>query len=112
MLVACESAAEAHYVCAALNSIPARAFIASYVATHVSTHPIALIDIPRFSSSNETHALLAKASVSAHSSTQQGSSVDEEAVDRAAAALWGLSAQDAAALGQFLDKLLKRDLRE
>lgn len=106
--VACDSLGEAHYLCAALNSTPARLFIASYLATHASTHPVATVHIPRFDRRDAYHNALAKASRAAHTAVAAGREADQDAVDRAAARLWGISWNEIEAMREFFDRLRKR----
>lgn len=111
MLGACSTQDEAHYVCGALNSIPARAFICAYtVETQISTHVLKTIHVPRFDRDDSVHRALAEASRAAHAAVKNGGQPDQASVDAAAARLWGLGEEDVAAMGAFLDQLLKRDL--
>lgn len=110
MEVACRSLDEAHYVAGALNSIPARTFVAAYVATHVSTHTVATIHVPMFDSNKADHLAVAGASRSAHAAVATGHEPDQGAVDMAAGRLWGLSASEIEAMRGYLDRLRKRDL--
>lgn len=110
MLVACESATEAHYLCGALNSAPPRALIAAYVATHISTHPTQVVHVPAFRPDDAAHEALADASRGAHAAVAAGKAPDQEAVDLAAAPLWGLTEADVRAMREFLSSWLKQDL--
>lgn len=110
MLIAVGSNDEAHYICGLLNSSPARALIASYVATHISTHTPQIVHVPAFDPSSRAHRELAEASRACHDAVQSGHEPDEERVDAAAAAVWGISADEVAAARAFLDEMLKRDL--
>jgi len=111
MLVACGSEEEAHFLCACLNSTATRAFVAAYVVeTQVSTHAVKYVHIPRFDSGDENHLALARASVKAHEAVARGEGPDQNAVDSAAASLWGLTSDEALRIGLFLDRLHKRDL--
>lgn len=111
MLVACESAAEAHFLCGALNSIPVRTFVAAYaVETQISTHTVRYIRIPPFDRTSETHRAIASASRAAHAAVAAGEEPDQEEVDRAAGALWGLADSEIKGMAEFLDRMKKRDL--
>jgi hypothetical protein len=110
MEVACESADEAHYLCALLNSASARTFVASYVATHISTHTVSTIVFPKFDPHDSAHRELAAASQAAHSAAAAEETPDQSRVDDAAAALWGVSAADIRAMQAYLEQLHKRDL--
>jgi hypothetical protein len=108
--VACESADEAHFLCGLLNSIPARTFVAAYVAIHISTHTVETIQVPRYDATNPAHAKVVQASRAAHKRVRRGLSPDEDAVDRAAATVWGIKSSETSAMRTFLERLLKRDL--
>lgn len=111
ILIACRNEEEAHYLCGTLNSTPVRLFVASYaVETQISTHTVKYIHIPCMDEANEIHVAVASASRAAHAAVSDGRDPPEDAVDRAAAALWGLDERDVAAMRSFLDKLRKRDL--
>jgi hypothetical protein len=111
ILVACESGHEANYLCATLNSLPVRLFVACYVVeTQISTHSVTYIHVPKFDPSNDTHTSLSRASKEAHTAVARGEEPDEDAVDGAAARLWGLTGAELEAMRRFLDQLRKRDL--
>lgn len=111
MLLPCPSPDEAHYVCGLLNSVPARALIAGYVATHISTHTTKVVHVPPYEPSNPLHAAVSTSSREAHKRVDAGQDADQEAVDRAAAALWGLDEDELATMQDFLRRWLKLDLR-
>lgn len=110
MLVACESADEAHYVCGALNSMPARTLIAAYVATHISTHTTQVVHVPQFDPADSDHTALAEASRAAHAAIAAGEDPDQGAVDRAASALWDIGDDELKLVRDFHASWLKRDL--
>jgi hypothetical protein len=111
ILIACGSEDEAHYLCAALNSLPVRLFVSCYaVETQISTHTVEYTHFPKFDPENGIHRALAQASKVAHAAAAQGAEPDEEAVDRAAAQLWDLTGEELEAMRRFLDQLRKRDL--
>jgi hypothetical protein len=111
ILVACDGADEAHYLCAALNSIPVRLFVACYaVETAISTHTVKYIRVPKFDPVTGDHVALAAASRAAHAAVAAGEEPDQDAVDRAAARIWGLTGADVEAMRVFFDELRKRGL--
>ncbi|KAA0272493.1 MAG: SAM-dependent DNA methyltransferase [Acidobacteria bacterium] len=110
MLLPCSSSDEAHYVCGLLNSVPARALIAGYVATHISTHTTKVVVVPSFEASDSRHFAVSSASREAHRRVDAGESADQGAVDDAAAAVWGLDAGELATMRDFLRRWLKQDL--
>lgn len=112
MQVACESADEAHYLCGMLNSAAARAFVTAYVATHISTHTVQMIHVPLFQPKNRVHRAVAEASKAAHAAVAASEEPDEDAVDRAAAKLWGLTGSELDQMRAFLAQLQKRDLAD
>jgi hypothetical protein len=100
--VSCETREEAHFICALLNSAPAQAAITGYVVLHPSPHVLEHIRIPRFSRKNTTHVSLAALSEECHAATARGAAdavrALESEIDNAAARLWGITAQELAAL--------------
>lgn len=113
ILVACETADEAHFLCAVLNSLPVRVFVACYtVETQISTHTVEYVHVPRFDPENSVHRALAEASKAAHAAVARGDEPDEEAVDRAAAELWDVTDGEQGAMRALLDQLRKRDLAD
>jgi hypothetical protein len=96
MLCGCESAEEAHHVCALLNSNPAQFIVKSYaIETSVSTHVLNYVRIPKFNPKDKIHVSLAASSAACHAAV--GSASDEKmaaletANDELAAQLWNLS---------------------
>lgn len=111
MIVACEKQDEAHYLCGLLNSLPVRVFIAAYVVgTQISTHVLTYVSAPKFDPDVPQHRALAAASRAAHEAVSNDDEPDEDAVDRAAAQLWGLTDAELDAMRRFHDQLRKRDL--
>jgi len=110
MLVEVSSKAEAHYLCGALNSSPARFAIISYVINiAMNTHILNNIAIPKFSRKNKTHVQLSKLSESAHKAAARGNTVEveriEEEIDKAAAKLWGLTNQELEEIKRSLEEM-------
>jgi hypothetical protein len=111
ILVACESDQEAHYLCGALNSTPVRLFVAAYaVETQISTHTVKYIHVPKFDQNLAEHVALTTASRAAHAAVGEGEEPNQEAVDVAAARLWGLNTDEVDAMRGFFLRLRKRDL--
>ena len=99
MLCPCDSAEEAHYVCALLNSSLAQFIVKSYaLETSVSTHVLNYVRIPKFNPKDKVHVRLAESSAASHGNV--GSASDEKmaaletANDELAAQLWNLSAAE------------------
>jgi N-6 DNA Methylase len=93
MLLITETADEAHYVAAVLNSEPVNTVIAGYIVDNsVSTHPIENIIIPKFDPTNVIHIRLASLSNNAHQAAAQGDDISvksiETAINQAVRALW------------------------
>lgn len=115
MLVDCgDRAEEAHYLCALLNSAPARLLIMSYViSTSTSTHVVHHVAIPRFSERNRAHRTLAELSQRAHEQARRGRirelAATEEQLDAAAAELWGISTEELAAVQSALAPIAAED---
>jgi hypothetical protein len=110
VMVDAASAEEAHYLCAVLNSAPARVFVGSYVLnTQFSTHILENLAVPQFSKSNETHSRLAELSEAAHKATANGDATEvkkiEGEIDRTAARLWGLTDDELAEIKRSLEEM-------
>lgn len=99
MLVDVGSEKEAHYLCALLNSAPARLVVQSYtIAISMNPHIMQNLAIPTFNESNVIHDSLAALSEKAHEAAARDErgmvlKVQEE-VDNNAARLWELSGQE------------------
>jgi len=112
MLVAVGSGGEAHYLCAALNSAPVRLAVAAYaVSIQVSTHVLHNVAVPRYDSKDATCRGLVKISKRAHRAAQEDDSAAlaraERDLDRRAAALWGLSAEELGQIHKALEEIGK-----
>jgi len=98
--------AEAHYLCALLNSAPVRCAAASYSQARGksfgSPHLLANIGIPAFDQTDATHRALAGLGERAHA--DRGNDSDVAGLDVLAGKIWGL---DAAMIQD-----VRRDLRE
>jgi hypothetical protein len=109
ILVECDTAREAHFMCAAVNSSPARLAIRNYIVLHPDPHVLDNINIPRFSASNRIHQRLAELSEAAHRAVANGESAEvariEEDIDRTAARLWGLSDDELAEIKRSLEEM-------
>lgn len=104
-LLSCESAEEAHYVAAMVNSTPfqfsAHAYSQSGGKSFATPQILENVRIPRYDPANPTHRQLAALSREAHALAPAAYAGDaaaqsalrrvEAAVDEAAAALWGLT---------------------
>ncbi|MEW6458813.1 MAG: hypothetical protein AB1441_07075 [Bacillota bacterium] len=109
MLVKTSSPAEAHYLCAVLNSSPTKLAVASYtVQVQINTHVTDNIRIPEFSARNSVHTQLAELSAAAHRSIAEGdvAAVErfEQEIDHWAARLWGLSDEELAEIRRSLEE--------
>ncbi len=99
VMVAFSSANEAHFVCALLNSSPARLFVESYViTTQFSSHLFEKLAIPEFDARNKLHLKLAELSKEAHKAVRKGDQAELEQIadqiDDIAARLWNLSGEE------------------
>lgn len=93
MFLVAQTAEEAHYVAAVLNSSAVNAVVSGYIVdNHISTHPIQNIRIPEFDPTDSTHLLLVELSQAAHRAASGGDSAQVRVIqgdlDRAAAAVW------------------------
>lgn len=108
ILVECDSAEEAHYLCATVNSSPARLAIRNYIVLHPDPHVLDNVNVPQFAKADRTHAHLAELSVAAHKAAAKGATAEvskiEAEIDRAAACLWGLKDEDLAEIKRSLEE--------
>jgi len=101
VLISFDSENEAHYVCSLLASSLYVLAITSYFVLHPSPHVMNNVNVPRYDPTNAVHCRLAELSREAHGLAPAAYASDqaaraalrrvEQAVDEAAAALWGLS---------------------
>jgi SAM-dependent methyltransferase len=108
ILVDCGSRDEAHYVCAVLNSSPARLSIQQYIVLHPDPHVLENIKVPRFVPKNRIHEKLAELSQQAHAAAAKGKDEEvkgiEAEVDKWAAKLWGLTGEELAEILASLEE--------
>lgn len=100
--VSCETKEEAHFICAMLNSAPAQCAALSYIALHPSPHIMENIAIPAFNRKDATHRRLSELSEACHvavakSDPKRVSSLESE-IDKAAAEIWGITAEQLRAI--------------
>ncbi|MCD6506653.1 SAM-dependent DNA methyltransferase [Candidatus Poribacteria bacterium] len=110
MMVDFQDKEEAHYLCAALNSSPARLVVISYgVSIQMDTHVLENVRVPLFDPDNPTHCQLAVLSVEAHEATAAGDTARvqeiEAEIDRLAAELWGLTEEELRDIQKSLEEL-------
>jgi SAM-dependent methyltransferase len=113
-LVALDDPAEAHYVCAAVNSSPFNFAAQSYSQrggkSFGSPHLLHNLRVPRYDSGNPTHRGLSALSEQAHEATEAADQPRvkeiEEEIDQLAAELWGLSDKELADIKRSLGELL------
>jgi hypothetical protein len=104
--VALADADEAFFLCALLNSSPARLLLRGYVVLHPSPHVLQHVAVPRFERQNKLHRTLSDLSEVAHQAAAKKRAAklaDVEAeIDEAAAELWGLKERELAAIQRAL----------
>jgi hypothetical protein len=110
MMVAMSSRSEAHYLCAALNSAPAKFAVGAYaVDIQMDTHILENLAIPRFTSKEETHVRLSELSLAAHEAVRSADDGEvrqiEEKIDQYMAKVWGLSDEELAEIKRSLEEL-------
>jgi hypothetical protein len=109
ILVQCEKKLEAYYLCAALNSGPARLAIRNYIVLHPDPHVLENVGVPKFSAENKTHHRLAELSEAAHRAAGKSEKAEvksiEEEIDRWAAKLWELSDEEVAEMKRSLEEM-------
>jgi len=108
MMVAVDSATEAFYLCAALNSAPVRQAISAYaIQIQMNTHILENVAVPKFSNTSQLHMRLAELAQAAHKVTAGDGVASvgniEEEINRLAARLWKLSDEDLAEIEHSLE---------
>ena len=100
-MVQCESEKEAHFICACLNSSPARFALQAYSQkggkSFATPQVLEHISVPRYDSSLEDHGRLVALSQEAHAAAREDVEVlpgIEAQIDVQAACVWGLSPQE------------------
>lgn len=86
--------AEAHYVCALLNSVIARFIVANYCALHPSPHIMEYIPVARFAPQNPLHVRLSSLSEKCHDAANKGDTklvnTLESDIDATTGELWNI----------------------
>jgi hypothetical protein len=109
-LIPFEDAAEAHYVCALINSSLVGAFIRSFSSAGRGFGAPSIINhiaLPAYTSTNPLHAKLSALSQQAHRLATQGKAYEkelrlvEQEIDGQAARLWGLTDSELAQISSF-----------
>lgn len=104
ILISCDEADEAHYLCAMLNSAPARLAIKNYIVLHPSPHVMERVRVPHYEPTDQIHQRLLGLSREAHaiaSGSMMGMLADvEREVDECAAQVWGLTAEELVAVSK------------
>lgn len=106
VIVPLKTRAEAHYVCAALNSAVARFLAQAYVVgTQISTHILEFVKVPPFKPADAMHAELSELSVECHKRASKGDAegvrATEAELDALAAKLWGVTKRELKAIQQL-----------
>lgn len=98
MMIPFDDATPAHFVCAVINSSPARLQINSGISSEAHAEILSLISIPSFSDSNPVHRNLVDLSVNAHiaASAENLPALEQalNAIDEQVGRLWGLARND------------------
>lgn len=108
IMVPLETAEEAYYLSAALNSSPALAVVQGYISLHPSPHVLEHVAVPKFAPSNALHQSLASLSTRAHQLAARGKDGEAELhrvegeIDQLAAKLWGITDDELAQIQQSL----------
>lgn len=108
ILAESRSAEEAHYLCALLNSSPARLTVKNYIILHPDPHVLENVCIPRFKSDDRLHASLSECSLKAHSFAGKDMVPDvtavEEEIDRLACKVWDLTTEELSEIKRSLEE--------
>ena len=109
ILVECSGEEEANYLCAAVNSSPARLAVQAYIVLHPDPHILEHIRIPRYNPQDAVHRRLAELSQAAHQAARREDAAElarlEAEIDRQAAQVWGLSQEELCEIQRSLREL-------
>lgn len=115
VLIGCQTADEAHFICGLLASSLYRLAINAYFVLHPSPHVMNNVNVPSFQADRIQHQQISQHSQRAHELAPLAYAGDVEAlqqlrqveadVDRAAAALWGVTEQELADVQASLREL-------
>ena len=109
MLVACADEAEAHYVCAALNSSITRCIVNAYtIGTQISTHVLRNVSLRKYDERDQHHTTLAALSRKAHEVDKGNNAFEaiERQIDEISAEMWGLVQEELEAMQESLEGLM------
>jgi len=118
-MVALDDEDEAHFVCACMNSTPARFTLEAYSQkggkSFATPQVMEHVRVPAFDRAQEVHVLLAECSRLAHDAvkdqaTDQVASAEAD-VDELAASLWGLTSKELDELRLSLAESREKPLR-
>jgi len=108
MMVDCASEKEAAYLCAALNSAPARFAVWGYaISIQHDTHIVHHVAVPKFSATNPTHLRLAELGREAGGAHVEELSEIEGRIDGVAAELWGIAPRELDEIKKSLAELFQ-----
>jgi methylase of polypeptide subunit release factors len=109
ILAECATKAEAHFLCAMVNSAPARLAVRQYIILHPDPHVLQNIRIPQFSEKDTKHRKLAELSEIAHkvarSEDRESLENAEREIDRIAGEVWGLTEDESKEIALSLKEL-------
>lgn len=109
IMIPCERLAEAHFICAILNSAPSRFVVRNYIVLHPDPHILERVCVPQFDGKDTTHRRLAKLSQQAHQATADGDTERvqeiETEIDEMAAQVWGLTDRELKEIQESLAEL-------
>jgi methylase of polypeptide subunit release factors len=98
MAVSFDNEVEAHFLCALINSAPARMTIKSYIVLHPDAHVLEHVRLPRFDPMDTRHHRLAELSAQAHQLAAENTEVAqkrlaevEAEIDDQASAVWSIT---------------------
>lgn len=118
-MVALDDEVEAHFVCACMNSTPARFTLEAYSQkggkSFATPQALEHVRVPAFDSAQEIHVRLAQCSRVAHEAAKDGAGAQvasaEAEVDELAASLWGLTSKEMDELRLSLAESREKPLR-
>jgi hypothetical protein len=109
MFIPCESKAAAHFVCALLNSSPARLRINRSISSEVHAEMINLVQLPRYDVRDERHKRLSALAIEAHKQAAADAieklELTENAVDLEVALLWKITETELTSIQKAVERM-------
>jgi hypothetical protein len=109
MFIPCDSREAAHFVCALLNSSPARLRINRSISSEVHAEMINLVQLPRYDVRDERHKRLSDLAIQAHKQAASDEieelELTENAIDLEVALLWKITETELTSIQNAVERM-------